>query len=267
VTKQRRERKLERLPAGDAGKLLALAKAKGLRGLKERDAEVVLPLDHAGLVALAQKLEEGGALRIMSFSPLTAVAREAIDFLGAKLLPYLAKFHETHPKEKGLTLERIKARFDAPKRILLLALKTLVHEGALKEDGTAFALAGFTRELSPREEKLLRDLEEMCFHGDFRTVTLQDIRETFKLTPRKLDQMLDILVERKRIVQNKEGFFLHRRWLDGVVARVRGLGRREMSVAEFKALTGLSRKFAIPLLELLDEMGVTRRRGATREIL
>jgi hypothetical protein len=40
-----------------------------------------------------------------------------------------------------------------------------------------------------------------------------------------------------------------------------------LTVGEFKDLTGLSRKFAIPLLELLDEMGVTRRRGATREIL
>jgi Elongation factor SelB, winged helix len=38
-------------------------------------------------------------------------------------------------------------------------------------------------------------------------------------------------------------------------------------VAEFKALTSLSRKYAIPLLELLDQMGVTRRRGAVREIL
>ena len=38
-------------------------------------------------------------------------------------------------------------------------------------------------------------------------------------------------------------------------------------MADFKAMTGLSRKFAIPLLELLDEMGVTRRVGPTREIL
>jgi len=32
-------------------------------------------------------------------------------------------------------------------------------------------------------------------------------------------------------------------------------------------MTGLSRKYAIPLLELLDQMGVTRRKGSLREIL
>jgi hypothetical protein len=39
------------------------------------------------------------------------------------------------------------------------------------------------------------------------------------------------------------------------------------NLADFKKLTGLSRKYAIPLLELLDQMKVTRRRGAWREIL
>jgi selenocysteine-specific elongation factor len=78
---------------------------------------------------------------------------------------------------------------------------------------------------------------------------------------------VDILIERKKVVQSKEGFFLHASWLDEVVAKIRSTGRKELNVGEFKDLTGLSRKFAIPLLELLDEMGVTRRRGATREIL
>jgi hypothetical protein len=40
-----------------------------------------------------------------------------------------------------------------------------------------------------------------------------------------------------------------------------------MTVSEFKSMTGLSRKYAIPLLELLDQMGITRRKGPGREIL
>jgi hypothetical protein len=38
-------------------------------------------------------------------------------------------------------------------------------------------------------------------------------------------------------------------------------------VADFKAMTGLSRKYSIPLLELLDSLGVTRRKGSVRDIL
>lgn len=60
--------------------------------------------------------------------------------------------------------------------------------------------------------------------------------------------------------------YVHSHWLDDIVGKVIALGKKELSVADFKALTWLSRKYAIPLLELLDQMGVTRRKGPTREI-
>ncbi|MBS1226486.1 MAG: Elongation factor SelB, winged helix, partial [Candidatus Aminicenantes bacterium] len=59
----------------------------------------------------------------------------------------------------------------------------------------------------------------------------------------------------------------HSKWLDEIVRKIRGSGRRELTVADFKAMTGLSRKYSIPLLELLDSMGVTRRKGSVRDIL
>jgi selenocysteine-specific elongation factor len=79
--------------------------------------------------------------------------------------------------------------------------------------------------------------------------------------------MLSLLTERKKIVLSKDGFILHSRWLDEVIQQVRNSGKEELTVSEFKEMTGLTRKFAIPLLELLDQMGVTRRRGSTHEIL
>ncbi|MBM3295052.1 MAG: hypothetical protein FJY82_11090 [Candidatus Aminicenantes bacterium] len=253
--------------ARGAAEFVALAESKGLFGLEESEASEALGLDRDGLLALAEKLEEAGEVRIMSFSPLTVLARKTTDFLGGKIRAYIAKFHESHPKERGVEFDRLKARFKAPVKVLLLVLKSLVHENVLKEDGRAYALAGFSRQLPEREEKILRALEAMCFDGHLRTVGLEDIREEFKLTPHTLERMLDILIERNRVVLSREGFFLHRKWLDDLIARIRGLGRRELGVAEFKALTGLSRKYAIPLLELLDGLGVTRRRGSVREIL
>ncbi|NTU51038.1 MAG: hypothetical protein HGA94_01180, partial [Candidatus Aminicenantes bacterium] len=55
--------------------------------------------------------------------------------------------------------------------------------------------------------------------------------------------------------------------LDELVLKIRGSKKRELTVADFKAMTGLSRKYSIPLLELLDSMGVTRRKGSVRDIL
>jgi len=60
---------------------------------------------------------------------------------------------------------------------------------------------------------------------------------------------------------------LHSKWLDEIISRIEKSKKRELTVADFKELTGLTRKYAIPLLELLDQMGVTRRKGRIREIL
>lgn len=257
----------KRLPAGDGPKMHALAKAFGLQGLKEKDLEGIFPPDFTGTADVARALEADGRVRILSFSPLHLVAREAIEYFEGKFLPYLEKFHSSHIKDRGAGFDKIQERFEIPRPILLLCLKTLVHEGKLREDGGLYALAGFVRELPEREEIILRKIEKECFAGNPRSVSPAEVCDKLKLSPETRDQLLDILVERKRIVLGKDGFFLHRPWLDEVIAGLRKRGGRMISIAEFKDMTGLTRKYAIPLLELLDEMGVTRRKGADREIL
>jgi selenocysteine-specific elongation factor len=252
----------------DAEILRGLAGEKALQGVHEKDITAHLSLGPEELLALAQKLEAEGTLRILSFAPLFCVSRESVDFLGAKIVPHIRDFHAKHPKESGIPFDKLKKRFVVRAKILLLTLKTLVHEGRLRQgDNDEYALPGFVRELPPREEMILAKLESLWLEGGLRAIAFKDIREAQALTPQKLQVLIDILIERKKVVQSKEGFFLHASWLDDVVAKIRANGRKELNVADFKEMTGLSRKFAIPLLELLDEMGVTRRRGATREIL
>ena len=103
--------------------------------------------------------------------------------------------------------------------------------------------------------------------GDFRLFSFEDLRRHFHITTQKLDWMLSLLTERKKIIQGKDGLILHSQWLDEVVQNLKESGKKEMTIAEFKKMTGLSRKYAIPLLELLDQMRVTRRKGSVREIL
>ena len=235
--------------------------------MRESEAEGHLPLDASGLAELAGKLEEKGQVRILSFAPLFIVSRDSVDFLGQKILLYLSQFHQKNPKENGLPLDRLKKRFDAPAKILLLALMTLVHDGRLKQEGGEFALADFRRQLPPREEQLLRKIEMTCFEGEFQALTTKEILERMPLTPDKLESLLDILIERRKVAAVPPGFYLPAAWLEGIIAKIRASRKRELSVSEFKTLTGLSRKFAIPILEWLDEIGVTRRDGLTRTIL
>jgi selenocysteine-specific elongation factor len=66
-----------------------------------------------------------------------------------------------------------------------------------------------------------------------------------------------------------DDFFMHRKTLDDIKIKIQELkaAQKTFSVADFKTRFGVTRKYAIPLLELLDREGVTRRMGNERIII
>jgi selenocysteine-specific elongation factor len=254
--------------SGDEMDMLdALCRKRGTSGLHEREILEFCDLDAERLLYWGEKMEEEGKVKILSFSPLHLISRESFDHLGEKILAYLDQFHEKQPAQKGVLLEKVKTRFGISEKVLHLAVKTLEKAGKAQQAGPRLMLPSHEMALSVQEEKILQKLEEMCYRGEFQSVSLEEIRRQFRLSRERLEKLLSLLTERKKVIQGPEGLFIHSVWLDDIIGRVRAMGKKEMTVAEFKELSGLSRKYAIPLLELLDQMGVTRRHGAVREIL
>jgi len=263
----RRKALLTRLALGERDMLLALAEQGGLKGLKGEALASFCRLPQSRIEALAGALEAEGKIRILVFTPLHLVSQESLDFLRGRIGAFLMQFHRKHPGQRGAPLEKLERRFDAPRTILVLALRLLAKEGRAVEEAGIVRLPDFRIPLTAADEETLAALEGMVLRGELGSVTMDDLRAQFKLTPGKLQTLLAVLAERKRIVEGIDGFILHSRWLDEIVSKVRGCGKRQLTVAEFKTMTGLSRKYSIPLLELLDSMGVTRRKGSVRDIL
>jgi selenocysteine-specific elongation factor len=86
--------------------------------------------------------------------------------------------------------------------------------------------------------------------------------------PKVLDRVAKVLLD-EGILLRVGGFLVHRDPLDELKQEIRQRwppGSR-LDVAELKDLTGLTRKFVIPLLEFLDRERVTRRTGNDRMVL
>jgi selenocysteine-specific elongation factor len=247
--------------------ILANTRAHGVQGLTEEELADFSALTKDTLFKLSRQLEGEGKIRILSFSPLFLLSQDSFDFLCERILAYLSEFHDKFPEDFGVSPEKIQKRFGLPQRVLALALKNLSRTGQISENKEMVALWDFYPLPSPEEEKLLQAMEAMYLEGELRSVSLADMQKRLNLSKKKLHRMLSFLVERRKIVLGKDGFFLHSRWLDDVIKEIRDSGKEELSVYDFKNMTGLTRKYAIPLLELLDQIGVTRRRGSTREVI
>ncbi len=264
---ERRLDLLRRLKGDAESMLLAFAGEKGVHGLRGEEVESRTRLGPSEIEVSARRLEEAGLVRILSFEPFFLVARVSLDYLEARILEFVGRYHERLPGRAGAPLEEVRKRFGVSSPVLRLAASGLVRSGRLRlEDGVA-RLPGFRIPLTPEDESVLSDLERLAYAGEFYTRGLEETRKKFRLTASRLETLMTVLAERRKIIRGKDGFYLSAQWLDEVVAKVRAHPGPELTVADFKALTGLSRKFSIPLLELLDEMGVTRRVGPSRVVV
>jgi selenocysteine-specific elongation factor len=264
--KKRRLAFLKQLLGSEKNMLFVLAQFKGAKGLKEDEILRFCRLSESQMLRLAQELEAEAKAKILTFSPLFFLSQASFDFLCEKITAYLAVYHEKHPDERGVSRDKIQKRFGLPPRIFSLVMRYLEQEGRLREIDGQLALFDFNIFLSPQEEKILARLEDLCLKGEFQSVSMEVLQKTFRLSAKRLHTLLSILVERKKIIQGKDGFLLHSHWLEGIIEKIRNSGKKELTVSDFKEMTGLSRKYAIPLLELLDQMGITKRRGPVREI-
>lgn len=270
LLRKQKKRRLEYLLGlyGDEKQmLLAVAKYLGILGVQEKDLIRFGPFPRARLLEMSQELESEALIRILEFTPLFIISQDALSYLCERIIQFLERYHEKYPGDPGVPKKMIQERFGVHPRVLNLALKYLHQRGQVVEEDDRVALNSFEMTLLPEEEDILDRMEEMYLKDKFQSYSLEELKKFFRLSSKRMNKMLAILIERKKIVLGKDGFILHSHWLDEVIQRIRNSGKKELTVADFKEMTGLTRKFAIPLLELLDQMGVTKRRGSSREIL
>lgn len=267
--KQRKQRGLflQRLGGDTEGLIDAFALHEGLSGVSGRKIAGFAREEEEVLLGICQRMEAEGRIIIVTFSPLHLFSKKHFEFLCEKVLSFLDRYHKKLPLALGVSTSELDEKFKVHPRALSLALGILEKQGKIRVWENKVSLKNFNVQLSPEEEEILLALENIYIQGRFQNIDLNELRAQFRLSSRQLDRMIDLLVERKKIIQGPDGFTLHSRWLDDLVRAIHESGMREMTVADFKGMTGLTRKYAIPLLELLDQIGITRRRGSVRVIL
>lgn len=95
-----------------------------------------------------------------------------------------------------------------------------------------------------------------------------DVAMRLGIPPGRMRELMTELLRGRALVRlGCDSLCADRRALESLVERMRTMRGREIDVATFKQLTGVSRKYAIPLLEYLDRERVTLKQGDKRRIL
>jgi len=254
------------LAEGDAaGAARLMLQEAGERGLAADLLGARVTLPRAALEALLAPLPQARALG----GGQGFVAAEALARLGAATLAALQEFHRRQPLRAALGREELKSRVfaRAAEGALERVLAELAAEGSIRVGADGVALAGHSVRLSAGEESAREALLQGALAGGYRG--LEDAGALPGHDRGALERMARLLVGSGELQRLGEGLLLHRQRLDELKAEIRQRwppGSR-LDVAGFKELTGLSRKYVIPLLEFMDRERVTRRSGNDRVVL
>jgi selenocysteine-specific elongation factor len=179
----------------------------------------------------------------------------------------LEQFHRASPLRPGMSREELRGRAGGPdERVFAHLLGTLEAEGIVRTDRDKVRLASHEVRLTPEQQKVVDRLEQDYLGSAAAPPSPEEALGRAGLSGDEDHELFQFLVEARKLVRVKESMYFHAEALDAIqdklVAMLRE--RKEIGPADIKDLLGISRKYAIPLLEFFDSRRVTTRVGERR---
>jgi selenocysteine-specific elongation factor len=150
------------------------------------------------------------------------------------------------------------------------ALEELAFQKQIDLQGETVKRAGEQISLLPDEAKAKDQIEGAFATAGLAVPSVKEVLGKLSIETRRAEKLLQLLLREKALHRVTPELIFHRQALAELRSKLAGYkeakGER-ISVPAFKDLTGITRKYAIPLLEYLDRERVTRRQGDERVIL
>ncbi len=189
--------------------------------------------------------------------------------LQQRMLRVIGDFQRQNPLENGITRERLRENLKAADSVFDRALEDLDRERMIAIAGELVRLPGLGVVMKDEEAEAKKKIEEAFAAAGLKVPALQEVIAGLKIDKARAQKIVTLLLRDRVLVKISDELVFHRGALEQLRRDLAGYKTKSarIDVAKFKELSGVSRKYAIPLLEYLDRERVTRRVGDVREIL
>jgi selenocysteine-specific elongation factor len=215
---------------------------------------------------LADAVKAGHTVQIEDVFLLTAAWNE----LQRQILGSISEFHKNHPLEPGIGKEALRDQTDGGPVVFEAILRQLARDGKIELSGELVHLRGRGVVMRDDEAESKRIIEQAFSSAGLQVPALYNVLAGLKVDKARAQKIVTLLLRDKVLVKISEELVFHQSALEALrrqIATQKSQGVAKIDVGKFKELTGVSRKYAIPLLEYLDRERVTRRVGDERVIL
>jgi selenocysteine-specific elongation factor len=217
--------------------------------------------------ALAEPLASG-LIQALRRSPDRYVARQALDRLAAAATSEIRRYRSETSGRVGVPRGTLLARLlpGTDPRWAEAVESALVARGAYVVEGEEARLPG-REDLAGGDRDLSQRIAAVFERRALDPPSIADVAQEIGHKLKVIEGLAGYLTKKGSLVRLPGGWLVARGAVEDVVQRLRASGKKSIEVGEFKEMFGLTRRLAIPLLEHLDSVKVTRRVGDKREIV
>ena len=214
---------------------------------------------------LARTIDKGEIVRVGE----RLVHTPAFESLKLMVTATLDEFHKKNPLVPGASRKELLESAAAQADVFSAALESLVKARKVEILGELVRLAGSGVSMKDEEAESKTTIEHAFSSAGLAVPALKDVLAGLKIDGARAQKIVTLLLRDKVLIKVSEELVFHRSALDNLRQRMlmQKTKSAKIDVPQFKELTGVSRKYAIPLLEYLDRERVTRRVGNYRVIL
>jgi selenocysteine-specific elongation factor len=257
-----------------AAKFEGFVRASGVRGLRIADLAAATGWTNEVLANLATGVQKMGSVAEVGG---LYIARDSFDRLSAAVLAELERHHQREPLARGMLRETLREKVfthSAPELFngvigrLETVNKVVSEKDIVRSSAHSVGLSDKDVELSKRIEEIYLTAGVEAPSLD-EAMTKAGVPAAQRAQARKL---LQLLLDDRKLVRVQGEMFMHSQIIQDLKTKLQAYAAqhepdRLIDVPAFKDLAGVSRKYAIPLLEYFDREQVTRRAGDKRLIL
>ena len=267
-----REAYLSAVERNDKSEVLAQLVDRALFGLPQTEIAARTGWTDAESKETVRNLADSTRVRVLGSDAPILYPAAAYEGLLKKIAERVNLFHQQNPLQPGIAREDLRggvARRLRPE-IFRAALEELSTQRKLDLQGELVKRAGAQISLLPEEAKAKEQIEAAFASAGLAVPSVKEVLGKLAIEARRSEKLLQLLLRDKSLVRITPELIFHQTALAELRVKLasykKAKGER-ISVPAFKDLTGITRKYAIPLLEYLDRERATRRQGDERVIL
>ena len=197
------------------------------------------------------------------------LATQAFNQARENVLTAVNAFHKANPLVGGISKEELREKLGLHQTVMEAVLGELARDKKAEVAGEQVRIAGRGVELKDEEARAKEQIEKAFAAAGLKVPLMKEVLASLPVDKGRAQKLVTLLLRDRVLVKLADELVFHHTALEGLrqlIARQK-VKSPKIDVGQFKDLIGVTRKYAIPLLEYLDQQHVTRRVGDERVIL